>query len=563
MDFRQQLNRISEQLGGLSASQRMLTVCLVAIMLITLVWWGRYAATPEMVPVLDRAISGDEMSKVKGVLAGAGITPRVVNDRILVPAERHLEALAALGYAKALPHDSVDAWDEIVKQASPWETAEKTGAMFNRAKEKMLAQVIRTWQGVNGAQVFVNPLNQRVIGGRGNLEATASVNLDVRPDAQVRHLVDAAAATVASTVAGLKVANVSVIVNGRPHRARDAQHGDALAGAEQYEIIQSREEHYFNKIRDLIGMQFPTAMIAVTVELDTFSSHETKETYDAKNSFQKEKSQETETTETHGAAPNAPAEPGAQANTGLSLEGGGGGGASAAAPQGGSATKERSRFEMENFPSKSVEQIKKPGGKHRVTRASVRLPLSHFVKLYQRRNPAAASELPTDEQLQPLIARELEAVRKQVFSCCPLTSEQDVTVAAYDDLLPPVNAAAAAMAVADASPAGSVTGLFTRHAKEIGIGVLAVVSLFMVSGMVRRGATVTTIATPVELRAAAPLAVDEDVAGEVGEGGAMLDGMELDEDTIKAQQMVEQVSTLVKENPDSAANLVKRWLNRN
>ena len=43
----------------------------------------------------------------------------------------------------------------------------------------------------------------------------------------------------------------------------------------------------------------------------------------------------------------------------------------------------------------------------------------------------------------------------------------------------------------------------------------------------------------------------------------MLDGMELDEDTIKAQQMVEQVATLVKENPDSAANLVKRWLNRN
>src|SRR5688572_8451970 len=204
MDFRQQLNRISEQLGGLSASQRMLTVCLVAIMLITLVWWGRYAATPEMVPVLDRSISGDEMSKVKGVLAGAGITPRLVNDRILVPAERHMEALAALGYAKALPHDSVDAWDEIVKQASPWETAEKTSAMFNRAKEKMLAQVIRTWQGVNGAQVFVNPMNQRVIGGRGNLEASASVNLDVGPDAQVRYLIDAAAATVASTVSGLK-----------------------------------------------------------------------------------------------------------------------------------------------------------------------------------------------------------------------------------------------------------------------------------------------------------------------------------------------------------------------
>jgi flagellar biosynthesis/type III secretory pathway M-ring protein FliF/YscJ len=38
--------------------------------------------------------------------------------------------------------------------------------------------------------------------------------------------------------------------------------------------------------------------------------------------------------------------------------------------------------------------------------------------------------------------------------------------------------------------------------------------------------------------------------------------MELDEDSIKAQTMVDQVSTMVKENPDSAAQLVKRWLNR-
>jgi flagellar biosynthesis/type III secretory pathway M-ring protein FliF/YscJ len=37
--------------------------------------------------------------------------------------------------------------------------------------------------------------------------------------------------------------------------------------------------------------------------------------------------------------------------------------------------------------------------------------------------------------------------------------------------------------------------------------------------------------------------------------------MEMDEDAVKAQQMVEQVKTMVKENPDAAANLVKRWLN--
>ena len=48
----------------------------------------------------------------------------------------------------------------------------------------------------------------------------------------------------------------------------------------------------------------------------------------------------------------------------------------------------------------------------------------------------------------------------------------------------------------------------------------------------------------------------------VVKGDSMLDGMELDEDAVRAQQMLEQVSTLVEENPDAAATLVKRWLNR-
>jgi flagellar biosynthesis/type III secretory pathway M-ring protein FliF/YscJ len=38
--------------------------------------------------------------------------------------------------------------------------------------------------------------------------------------------------------------------------------------------------------------------------------------------------------------------------------------------------------------------------------------------------------------------------------------------------------------------------------------------------------------------------------------------MELDEETVKAQRMVDQVQQMVESNPDSAANLVKRWLNR-
>jgi flagellar biosynthesis/type III secretory pathway M-ring protein FliF/YscJ len=59
-----------------------------------------------------------------------------------------------------------------------------------------------------------------------------------------------------------------------------------------------------------------------------------------------------------------------------------------------------------------------------------------------------------------------------------------------------------------------------------------------------------------------PLAAGEMFAGEAGSGDAVLAGMELDEDAVKTQQMLEQVSTMVKDNPEAAASLVKRWLNR-
>jgi flagellar biosynthesis/type III secretory pathway M-ring protein FliF/YscJ len=52
------------------------------------------------------------------------------------------------------------------------------------------------------------------------------------------------------------------------------------------------------------------------------------------------------------------------------------------------------------------------------------------------------------------------------------------------------------------------------------------------------------------------------MAGEASESEQLLDGMELDDDAVRAQQMLDQVSNMVKENPEGAASLVKRWMNR-
>ena len=77
------------------------------------------------------------------------------------------------------------------------------------------------------------------------------------------------------------------------------------------------------------------------------------------------------------------------------------------------------------------------------------------------------------------------------------------------------------------------------------------VGRLMVAAMVRRGA-----APPV------PVTNGRARTLRLAAGDDMTDGLELDEDAIRAQRMYQQVQTMVRDNPDVAADLVKRWLNR-
>src|SRR5688572_33373421 len=106
MDFvKNQIQRIQQQLAGLTASQRMLTVALVAVMVMTLLYWARYAGTADMEPLLDQAFTQQDLGRVQAYLSSKGVRFDNSGDRILVPAERKMELLADLAFARMLPQD--------------------------------------------------------------------------------------------------------------------------------------------------------------------------------------------------------------------------------------------------------------------------------------------------------------------------------------------------------------------------------------------------------------------------------------------------------------------------
>src|SRR3954447_19073715 len=103
MDFlKNQFQRIQQQLSGLTATQKMLTGALVAIMVMTLMYWGRYAGTADMEPLFDQTLSHSDLGNVQGRLAGMQIKFTTGGGgQLMVPAEKKLEILANLAYAKA------------------------------------------------------------------------------------------------------------------------------------------------------------------------------------------------------------------------------------------------------------------------------------------------------------------------------------------------------------------------------------------------------------------------------------------------------------------------------
>src|SRR3954465_6582533 len=99
--LKKQLERIQQQLSGLGASQKMLTASLVAIMVMTFLWWGRYAGTSEMEPVVNQSLGAEELQSVRRVLKAENIPFEASGDRIMVPAEKKEEAIAALALENA------------------------------------------------------------------------------------------------------------------------------------------------------------------------------------------------------------------------------------------------------------------------------------------------------------------------------------------------------------------------------------------------------------------------------------------------------------------------------
>lgn len=560
MDFlKQQLDRIQQQLSGLSASQKMLAACLVAIIVITVTWWGKHAGTSEMAPLFEEPLEAAEAGRIKQLLKGHGIAAEIgADNRVSVPAASLNEAFAHLAVSEAMPKNPSINFDSFMKGLSPFAPQSLGDAHLIHFKSARLAEVISAFPGVRKAEVFIDPTQKFGLSGTG-VEPSATVNIRARDARAItQNIVDGAASLVLGAQAGLSWKRVTVMVNGVPRRVSDPE----MRGLQSPDLLELREQYqqmYAARVTDLL--KIPGLSVSVTFGLDLESTRSRVHTYDKKNSFNIEAETQEKTRESTGGAGSPGGEPGTLPNSAMSV---GGTAVAAAAESNSTETDSKTRFEV--FPSDVVQESVKTAGLGAPRGAAVMVPRSYVVNVlkYGKQNPPE----PDEQQIEAWFARKLPDLQKMVMSAVGLASADAVMMALYTDLIPPEAAGAGAAAAASAPAGGlstaSITAMASNHSRELLLGGLAVASLLMVSMMVRKGspapvalagATAPQIPMPV-------LDASEQLAGEVSEGKTMLDAMELDEDAVRAQQMVDQVAAMVEDNPDAAASLVKRWMSR-
>jgi flagellar biosynthesis/type III secretory pathway M-ring protein FliF/YscJ len=551
MDFlKAQAQKIREQLAGLTPSQRMLAGSLVVIMLMTLIYWSRYASTAEMQDVLGQDMTPEDIANVSRLIESRGIEHKTVGNRIQVPADRRLEVLGILTFEGAGPRDTSVGFDDIIaKMDSPWNTHVKEDQMFTRAKEALLGQVLRTWQGVRDAQVIINNVTRRAFGDEA-VAPSATVNLRLRDNAgkPAKKMIKAAADVITGAVAGMVRNRVKVIINGASYSVRD---DDQDGGDDWMDLVKESEQHFTQKILDHFG-NIDGLMVSVTVDPKMQQRQIEKEHYDKAGTFDKPISIDEKTEETSSNS-RGPSEPGVVPNTGANQAARLDGAAPGAGGEGSTSSTTSTQTKNQIFPSVTREWIKDRSGSSAVVGASINVPRSYFIRIYKTINPNAKD--PDRATLQPVIDAELANIKSQALGCISNTPPDKVDVAPYFDFLP-MNDSLAQPAAASSLPL-AITG----NAREIALGVLAVISLFMVSMMVRKASPAPVVIARQD-RPVPQASTPVDLATEVNEGIQTMDGMEVDDDSIRTQQIIGQVSNMVKENPDSAANLVKRWLNR-
>ena len=556
---------IAERMRGLPMTARLLIGSLMIILVMSLLFVAMFAAQPSLVPLATEGLSAADRVRAVTMLKSVGITFEDRGGQLYVPPHMQTSVLASLTDQQVIGGDQID-FLELVKQDNPFMTSEQSHRKWLGAKMKVLQQMISQMTGIDRAMVVIDEPRRPGGIGAANVGPSATVTVTSRSGALGQHQVDAIARAVAKAHAGMKLENVAVIdaTSGKAHSARAP---DAAAPTDNLELKLELERINKEKFETALGI--PGLRLAINMIVDTRREERTIQRFEEPKVGPLESSSDTLSTSNRGGG----AEPGVRPNTSTTL----------VDPRGSTGAAGGSQTSREKTGEKTVPAfgneralIRNDKGYPLQINATVGVPRSYFVKVFQAQQGDETAE-PDEAALAPIVQMETQRISQRLS---PLLQTGNVPDASpgelvvdmyYDHAVPaPHGGPDALQYMAEAGGASGSegsSGLFggvisDSLVRTVGLGALAVVSLAMMLLMVRKASMHEKLPSAAELVGIPPAldASDTDLVGEADESAPALEGVELDEDELKNQQMLTQINDLVKNTPNEAAILLRKWM---
>lgn len=550
------IQTIIEQMKTLPPTAKMLVGSLMVILVMSLFLVSLYAGQPALVPLgLKSTLTPDARAKAISYLEMRNIKYSEEGGDLLVPAEQKYTILAQLTENQLIDADQIN-FDRLMTDESLIRTRDQNRQRYLVAKMNVLSNMISQMNGIERATVVIDQPEGISAIGKSHVPPSASVSVTTRGGELNQTLVDAIAQLVSRSHAGLKPENVA-IVDARTGRAMQARTNDHLTASRYFDVKLAAEKHAKSTLESVLGF-IPGVRIAVNAQVDT------KEVVQHMSKFGDPKlgltGESTRSITSTNMAVGA--EPGVMPNTGASLSGMGRGGSQLA--------DERTETTAIPVVDRTNSQLRDARGYALKINATIGVPRSYFVRLHQERTGDAEAQ-PDPAALDQLVEAESERLREFITPLIDTDAVEGaiagvVRVEMFPDFGVVLTSGSQLVPGGAGSPGGiggiTAGGVNDSLVKYVTLGGLAALSLVMMFLMVRKANVREELPTAAELVGMPPAlaAADSDLVGEADEAAPALEGVELNDDAIRRQQMLDQIKEMVTTAPEEAAMLLRRWI---
>jgi flagellar M-ring protein FliF len=542
----QALNQFKDLFRSMTPGARITTALLLVAVAVSIGYLFTYRGTSADLYLMNgESFTPSQLPAMEAAFAKRGLsTYQFEGTRIRIPRSQQNDYMAALAENNALPENYSSILDKVLGNVNPFADRQQRDQMLKGAKQKQLETIIRSMTGIQSAFVIYDSDTKR--GFQKEAVATASVN--VRPaagstlsDSQVL----AIRTLVARSVAGLKPETVAVtdLASGQTLVGTDNAAGplEDPYGARKKMYEQQWKQKVLEALRYVPGVAV-TANVELLPEL---SRRKESVKHDPKTvPYQVTEKSQTTNNEGSSGAGGRPGYAAQQPNTSLSL---------------GSQNKttrqesEESESQTINLASGDHETVESVGLTPKRVTMSIGVPMSYFLKLWQERNPQSGGKPPDKAALEQISTEETTKIKTHVAKLLPpLEGTADaaelVQVTSFLDIPSPEPT--------PPSVAQNALGWLAENWTMLGMIGLAVVALSMVRSLVRNAAPVASVGTVAA--AAAPAEEPAESASESSPDKAS--PSRLRRFTGHGPSLRDELSQLVQEDPEAAANVLRTWI---